>query len=66
MIELNLSSADAVSGGNVFTDALALFSAAYKGGVAYMNALSYAGGTLSNYYGPETTLELFAGGNLGA
>lgn len=65
MIELS-SSTDAVAGGNVFLDLAAAVKLGLDGISGYMAAMSYVGGTLNNYYGQETTLDIVAAGNMGA
>ena len=66
MIELTAAHTDAVAGGNIFTEAIAIGRILYEGGRAYAAGMSAVGGTLSNYYGPAMTLEIVAAGNMGA
>ncbi len=66
MIELSPTHTDVVSGGNFLTDAAAVLKFTVEGFRDYMTAMSYVGGRLNNYYGPETTLEIIAAGNMGA
>ncbi len=66
MYEMSDSNVDQVAGGfsiSGFWTAIGAFSTAFN---AWDSTMRGVGGTLNNYYGPETTLEIINGGNLGA
>ena len=66
MEAIDLAACDNVGGGFTPWGAISIASWGFSVGQALYNATGYLGGTLRNYYGEDTALEAFRGGNLGA
>ena len=65
MFELDMPLADAVGGGSLFSLA-SIYSAGERVVSGLAAGINAGGATLRNYYGDETTLSIFAAGNMGA
>jgi|GEM_PF-4875052 len=63
---IDLDTCEHVGGGLTPMGVLNIWSWGIGIGNGLVNAVGYLGGTLRNYYGEDTALEAFRGGNLGA
>lgn len=66
MYEMNADAVDQVAGGWTISGVWSIFNAGMTAFGAWNQVMLGTGGTLSNYYGQETTLDIINGGNLGA